>query len=140
MTDPLARLPQFRAVRNIGPGNTPDTYALQVLSSILSGGRSGRFYQHLVHDKQLALNAAAFAATRRGPGLFNVAALPRPGVKMEDLEKALDEEIEAIKKDGVTQQELDKVRTQYLRTAIQTRVSTLGIANQLGTVTVFYND
>ena len=140
MTDPLARLPQFRAVYNIGPGNTPDTYALQVLSSILSGGRSGRFYQHLVHDKQLALNAAAFAATRRGPGLFNVAALPRPGVKMEDLEKALDEEIEAIKKDGVTQQELDKVRTQYLRTAIQTRVSTLGIANQLGTVTVFYND
>ncbi|HET9166647.1 MAG TPA: pitrilysin family protein [Candidatus Angelobacter sp.] len=140
LNDALARLPQFHAVYNIGPGNTPDTYALQVLSSILSGGRSGRFYQHLVHDKQLALNAGAFAQARRGPGLFNIVALPRPGVKIEDLEKALDDEIEAIKKDGVTQQEMDKVRTQFLRQAIQTRVSTLGIANQLGTATIFYND
>jgi predicted Zn-dependent peptidase len=35
---------------------------------------------------------------------------------------------------------MDKVRTQFLRQAIQTRVSTLGIANQLGTATIFYND
>jgi predicted Zn-dependent peptidase len=140
LNDALARLPQFHAVYNIGPGNTPDTYALQILSSILSGGRSSRLYQHLVHDKQLALNAGAFAQARRGPGLFNVVALPRPGVKIEDLEKALDDEIEAVKKDGVTQQEIEKVRTQLLRQAIQTRSSTLFLANQIGTATIFYND
>jgi predicted Zn-dependent peptidase len=140
MNDALARLPQYRAVYNIGPGNTQDTYALQILSSILSNGRSSRLYQHLVHDKQLALNAGAFAQARRGPGLFNVVALPRPGVKIEDVEKALDDEIEAIKKDGVTQEEMDKVHTQLLRQAIQTRSSMLGIANQLGTATIFYND
>ncbi|HWF05280.1 MAG TPA: pitrilysin family protein [Candidatus Angelobacter sp.] len=140
MTDALARLPQLHEVYNIGPGNTPDTYALQVLSSILSNGRSSRLYQHMVHDKQLALNAGAFAQPRRGPGLFNVVAIPRPGVKVEDVEKALDEEIEAIKKDGVTAQEMEKVRTQFLRQAIQTRGSMLGLANQLGTATIFYND
>src|SRR5438105_7797067 len=121
LNDALARLPQFHAVYNIGPGNTPDTYALQILSSILSNGRSSRLYQHLVHDKQLAINAFSGAQPRRGPGLFNVVALPRPGVKMEDLEKALDDEIDAVKKDGVTQQEMEKVRTQLLRQAIQTR-------------------
>jgi predicted Zn-dependent peptidase len=140
MNDALARLPQYRAVYNIGPGNTADTYALQILSSILSNGRSSRLYQHLVHDKQLALNAGAFAQARRGPGLFNVIAIPRPGVKIEDVEKALDDEIEAVKKDGVTQQEMDKVHTQLLRQVIQTRSSMLGIANQLGTATIFYND
>jgi len=140
MTDALARLPQYHAVYNIGPGNTPDTYALQILSSILSNGRSSRLYQHLVHDQQLALNAGAFAQGRRGPGLFNIVALPRPGVKIEAVEKALDDEIEAVQKDGVTQQEMDKVRTQLLRQAIQTRSSMLGIANQLGTATIFYND
>jgi predicted Zn-dependent peptidase len=140
MNDALARLPQYRAVYNIGPGNTPDTYALQILSSVLSNGRSSRLYQHLVHDKQLALNVGAFAQARRGPGLFNVIALPRPGVKIEDVEKALDDEIEAIKKDGVTQEEMNKVHTQLLRQAIQTRSSMLGIANQLGTATIFYND
>src|SRR5262249_26994609 len=138
--DPLARLPQFHAVYNIPPGNTPDTYALVVLGSILSAGRSSRFYQHLVHDKQLALNAFAGAQSRRGPGLFNVVAVPRPGVKMEDLEKALEEEIEAVKKDGITQQELEKVRTQFLRSAIQTRQAALFKANQIGTFTVYYND
>jgi zinc protease len=138
--DPLARLPQFHAVYNITPGNTPDTYALQVLGSVLAGGRSSRFYQHLVHDKQLAINAFAGAQARRGPSLFNVVALPRPGVKMEDLEKALEEEIEAVKKDGITQQELEKVRTQLLRAAIQTRQSSLFKANQIGTFTVYYND
>jgi predicted Zn-dependent peptidase len=140
LNDPLARLPQFHAVYNIGPGNTPDTYALQILSSVLSNGRSSRMYQHLVHDKQLAINAGAFAQARRGPGLFNVVALPRPGVKIEDLEKAIDEELEAVKKDGVTQQEMEKVRTQLLRQAIQTRSSTLFLANQIGTATIFYND
>ncbi|HET8888457.1 MAG TPA: pitrilysin family protein [Candidatus Angelobacter sp.] len=140
LNDPLARLPQFHAVYNIGPGNTPDTYALQILSSILSNGRSSRLYQHLVHDKQLAINAGAFAQARRGPGLFNVVALPRPGVKIEDLEKAVEEELEAVKKDGVTQQEMEKVRTQLLRQAVQTRSSTLSLANQIGTATIFYNE
>jgi predicted Zn-dependent peptidase len=140
MNDALARLPQYHAVYNIGPGNTPDTYALQILSSILSNGRSSRLYQHLVHDKQLALNAGAFAQPRRGPGLFNVVVIPRPGVKIEDVEKAMDDEIAAIKKDGVTQQEMEKVRTQLLRQIIQTRGSALRMANQIGTDTIFYND
>jgi zinc protease len=140
MDDALARLPQYHAVYNIPAGNTSDTYALQVLGVVLAGGRSSRFYQHLVHDKQLALNAFAGAQNRRGPGLFNVVALPRPGVKMEDLEKALDEEIAAVQKDGITPQELEKARTQFLRQAIQTRGRVLGMANQIGTFTVFYND
>jgi zinc protease len=152
LTDALARLPQFREVYNIVPGNTADFYALQVLGAILSGpgggfgggfgggARSSRFYQHLVRDKQLALNAAGGAQQRRGPALFNVVAIPRPGVKIEDLEKAIDDEIEAIKKDGVTQAELEKVRTQLLRGAIQTRGSVLGLANQIGTATIWYND
>ena len=140
MEDSLARLPQYHAVYNIPRGNTPDTYALQVLGAVLSGGRSGRFYQHLVHDKQLALNAFAGAQNRRGSGLFNVVAIPRPGVKIDEVEKAVDDEIEAIQKDGITQQELEKVRTQFLRQAIQTRARVLGLANQIGTFTVFYND
>jgi predicted Zn-dependent peptidase len=147
MTDPLARLPRYTAAYNTVPGNTPDFYALQVLSSVLSGGggfggggRSSRFYQHLVHDKQLALTVGAFSQQRRGPGLFQIVALPRPGVKMDDLEKAIDDEIEAVKKDGITPAELAKVRTQALRQQIQARASTLALANQMGTLTVFYND
>jgi len=138
--DPLARLPQVIAAYNVPKGNTPDSYALQVLAQVLSTGRSSRFYQHLVHDKQLALNAFGFMQTRRGPSLFYLLAVPRPGVKLEDLQKAIDEEIEAVKKDGITQQELEKIRTQILRQQIQTRNSTLFTSVQLGQYAVYYND
>jgi zinc protease len=140
ITDSLARLPQYQAVYNIPAGNTADTYALQVLGAILSNGRSSRLFQHLVHDRQLALILNAGIRPRRGPGLFNMRAVPRPGVKIEDLEKAIEDEIEAVKKDGVTPQELEKVRTQFLRQAIQARTSDRNLANQIGTFTIFYND
>ncbi len=140
INDPLARLPQILAAYNVPKGNTPDSYALQVLGQVLSTGRSSRFYEHLVHDKQLAINALGGMQTRRGPSLFYLLAVPRPGVKVEDLQKAIDDEIEAIKKDGITQQELEKVRTQILRQQIQTRNSTLFTSIQLGQYAVYYND
>jgi len=140
LEDQLARLPRYQAVYNVPPGNTPDSYALQVLAGVLSTGRSSRFYQHLVSDKQLAVNVFAFNQGRRGPGLFSVTATPRPGVKVEDLEKAVDEEIEAVKKDGITAQELEKVRTQILRQQIQTRSSSLFLATSIGSYTVYYNE
>ena len=140
LNDALARLPQIQMAYNVPPGNTPDHLALQVLSSVLSGGRSSRFYQHLVKEKQLAVNANAFTQGRRGPSLFQMIAVPRPGVKVEDLEKAIDDEIAAVQKDGVTDAELAKVRTQFLRQQIQTRSSSLATAIQIGTNAVNFND
>jgi predicted Zn-dependent peptidase len=140
MEDGLARLPQIQMAYNVPPGNTPDSFALQVLSSVLSSGRSSRFYQHLVRDKQLAVNVFAFSQGRRGPSLFRVVAVSRPGVKIEDLEKAVDDEIAAVQKDGITDAELAKVRTQILRQQIQTRSSSLFLAIQIGTYAVNFND
>jgi zinc protease len=140
INDALARLPQIQMAYNVPPGNTPDSYALQVLVSVLSSGRSSRFYQHLVKEKQLAINAGAFSQGRRGPSLFQIVAVPRPGIKVEDLEKAIDEEIVAVQKDGITDAELAKVRTQILRQQIQTRSSSLATAIQIGTLAVNFND
>lgn len=140
LNDALARLPQYHAVYLAPPGNTPDTYPLRVLTAILSEGRSSRFFQHLVDEKKLALNVNADFQSRRGPSLFAVAGFPRPGVKVEDLEDAIDEEIKAIKQDGPTPQEMQKVRTIFLRQSIETRASVLEMANLIGTKTVIYND
>jgi predicted Zn-dependent peptidase len=140
MEDTLARLPQLQAVYNVPPGNTADAYALQVLGNILSTGRSSRLYQHLVYEKQLAVNAFAGLQEHRGPSLFRIQATPRPGVKIEDLEKAIYDEFESIKKDGVTVKELEKIHTQVLRAQIQQRTNSLFLANRIATYTVWYND
>ena len=140
LNDALARLPQYHAVYLAPPGNTPDTYPLRVLTAILSEGRSSRFFKHLVDEKKLALNVNADFQSRRGASLFDVAGFPRPGVKVEDLEDGIDDEIKAIKQDGPTPQEMQKVRTIFLRQSIKTRTSVLEMANLIGTETVIYND
>jgi zinc protease len=140
LSDPLARQPQYNAAYLVPRGNTPDFYSLRVLAAILSAGRSSRLHQHLVVDNQLALSVGAFFQSLRGPSLFSVDGLSRPGVKVEGLEKAIDDEIEAIKKNGPSPQEMQKVRTILLQQAIQTRASVLEMANLIGKQTVWYND
>jgi predicted Zn-dependent peptidase len=138
--DPLARLPQLLISYHTPPGDTPENFQVQVLANILGTGQSSRFYQHLVKEKQLAVSIHVQPEARIGPSLLYVTATPRPGVKPEDLEKAIYEEIEAVQKDGVTTQEIEKARTQYLRSQIQSRQSSLFTAIRLGQYAVYFND
>ena len=101
----MTRWPAFRRLLisyHIPPGDTPENFAAQVLADVLSTGQSSRFYQHLVKDKQLAVSIDSDAGRADRPQPLYITATPRPGVKPEDLEKAIYEEIEAVQKDGVT--------------------------------------
>jgi len=138
--DPLARLPRLTIAFHIPPGDTPENFEVQVLANILGTGQSSRFYQHLVKEKQLAVSFQVQPEARIGPSLLYITATPRPGVKPEDLEKAINEEIEAVQKDGVTTQEIEKARTQYLRNQIQSRQSSLFTAVRLDQYAVYFND
>jgi predicted Zn-dependent peptidase len=138
--DPLARLPQLLISYHVPLGDTPENFQVQDLANILGTGQSSRFYQHLVKEKQLAVSIQVQPEARIGPGLLYITATPRPGVKPEDLEKAIYDEIEAVQKDGVSTQEMEKARTQYLRTQIQSRQSSLFTAIRLGQYAVYFND
>lgn len=138
--DQLAREPQIIEAYHIPPGNTPDNYAAQMLAGILSGGQSSRFYQHLVKEKQLAVNVQAEPDARIGPSLFYIVGTPRPGVGVADLENGIDDEIQAVIKDGVTPEELAKAKTQELRRFIDQRRSSLATANLIGQYTIYFGD
>jgi predicted Zn-dependent peptidase len=138
--DPLARLPMVLMAYRIPPGDTPENNAAVVLANILGTGRSSRLYQHLVKDKQVATEVQVQADWRIGPSLLYILAIPRPGVKPEDLEKAIDDEIDAVKKEGVTARELEKARMQFRRGFIQGRESALSTATRIGEYAVKFND
>lgn len=138
--DPLAREPQIIEAYHIPPGNTPENYAAQALADILSGGQSSRFYQHLVKEKQLAVSVDAEPDARIGPSLFYIVGTPRPGVPVADLEKGIDDEIQAVIKDGVTPDELAKAKTQQLRRFIDQRRSALATANLIGEYAIYFGD
>ena len=138
--DQLARLPQVFMAYHIAKGNTAENRAARALTLVLGQGRSSRFYQHLVKEKQLAIQIGAFSDNRIGSSLLYINAMPRPGVKVEDLEKGIDDEIAAVVKDGVTPQELTKAKAFLRRQWIQTRSSDLRMAVTLGDFAVKFND
>jgi predicted Zn-dependent peptidase len=138
--DPLARAPLLLMAYHIPQGDAPDFYAMQVLEHVLGSGQSSRLYQHLVKDKQFATEIQVQADKRRGPGLFYVLAFLRPGVKPEDAEKVVRDDIAQVQKDGITNQELEKSRIQFLRENIQSRQSDLFTSIQIGDDTVNFGD
>jgi zinc protease len=97
-------------VPNLGQ---PDTYVLEVISALLSGGKSSRLYQRLVQEKQLVLDVdTENSLLSRDPSLFYVYATPLPGKQAAEVEKALEEEIERLQKEPVATRELEKVKNQ----------------------------
>ena len=81
----------------------------QTLSAnILGGGKSSRLYKTLVYDRQIAQDVNAGNGAQEIAGRFQITATARPGKTLEELEGAINAEIEKIKKEGPTQDEVDR--------------------------------
>jgi predicted Zn-dependent peptidase len=138
--DPFARVPQLDIVFKIPPGNTPDDYALDVLSTALGGGQSSRLYQTLVKDKELAVNVYCYIEEHKGPSTFNVVVQTRPGKDLKDVEKAVYAELERAKAEPVADWELEKAHMMERRQTAQELQSTLYRAYIIGEMAVIYGD
>jgi zinc protease len=90
-----------------------DSYALDVLESILSRGKSSRLYQSLVYDQKLSLAVGAeYGLMQADPGLFYFYALVSPNQKVEAVEEALNKEIKRLQNEPPTEQELQRAKNQ----------------------------
>lgn len=108
-----------------------DTAAVDLLSAVLSG-RSGRLHGPLVEDKKLALDTGSYYWSLRYGGVFNISATPRPETRFEDLEAAIMEIVDEVRKNGVSDRELQKAKNQTMGDLFRSMQSYNGIANQLG--------
>jgi zinc protease len=138
--DSLARLPRLDIVWIGPPAQTADSAALDVLSDVLSAGRSSRINQVVVREKQLSTGAALFAADSRGPGLITAFATVAPGKNPADVEAALYEEIEKVKNGPIADWEIEKAHNGARRSQAAQVTSTLNRAVQLGEYATFYNN
>jgi len=91
----------------------PDSYVLEVIATLLSGGKSARLYQSLVREKRLAFSVEAdHSLLSRDPDLFLIAAEPLPGQDVAEIETALDLDLERLQKEPVGEYELEKAKNQ----------------------------
>jgi zinc protease len=96
---------------------TPRMYApgdatLDVLSSVLSGGKNSRLYKRLVYEMQIAQSVEAYQASRALSSYFLIEATPRPGHTTEELQKVIDEEITRLQREGPTAHEVQRAINQ----------------------------
>lgn len=116
---------------------SPDTYALTVLSTLLSSGKSARLYRRLVYEDQVALETGGYySGLTTDPEIFYVYAMASMAQKektTEVLEAALDAEIERIQSEGATAKELEKAKNQISAEYLLGSDSNFYRAMQVGT-------
>ena len=109
------RVPQARIyqVWNIPAWGTPDADYLNLVSDVLTKGKSSRLFKRLVYDDQTATDVSAYVDLREIGGLFVIEASARPGVDLAKVEKAVNQELARLLATGPTPAELRRVQSQY---------------------------
>lgn len=116
---------------------TQDSYALDMLTTLLSQGKSSRFRREIVEKQQKAVEAGAFAIPNEDPGVAMMFAISNMGVKPEDVEKSMMAEVERVKTQGVTDEEYKKLMNQAENDFIQQNQKVLGVVTNLATYYTF---
>jgi len=108
-------------------------YALEVLAGVLDGNESARLNQSLVRNKRMASEVGAgYDTTARGPGMCSLEGTPSQGTSAAELETGLRAELARLVDDGVTEDELARVKAQVVASQIFKRDSIFGQAMEIG--------
>ena len=136
LTDPRvgqASMSRYYLAPSYNSANADQAAPLEVLSEILGSGTTSRFFRSLVVDQSIATSAGTFydpvAVDLASFGLY---AVPRDGVELPDLEKAVDVEIAKVAENGVTEEELARAKQKLLDSAVFARDSLSAAARTLG--------
>lgn len=131
--DPLAPLPRRFMVWHGVKQYAADEAALDMLGYILSTGRSSRLQSNLVYEKEMAQQISAGNGTSEIGGTFQVQATARPGKSLDDIEKEINLELERIKKEPPTADELTRARNSIEAQTIFGLQTVLGKGGQMST-------
>ena len=130
--DSLARAPRRYMVWHSVKQYAPDEAALDILGYILSTGRTSRLQSNLLYGKEMVSSVGGGNGTNEIGGTFQIQATARPGKNLDDIEKEINAEIERIKKDPPTAEELARAKNSISSQTIFGLQTVLGKGSQIG--------
>jgi zinc protease len=133
-------LPAVVVAHHITFDGDPDSYPLHIASKVLSDGQSSRIQRKLVYEKQLALAAFGGGNIIEDPNLFYAVAIVQPGHTTQETIDALIAELDQLRAEPITPDELQQAKNQFARDYIFGRESNKDKAGQLGHAAVIHND
>ncbi|HVK50033.1 MAG TPA: pitrilysin family protein [Pseudobacter sp.] len=121
-------------------------YVADLITEVMGGGGSSRLFQSLVKEKKLFSNIECYHFGTVDKGLLTIEGKLVKGVKMEDAEAAIEEELEKLKREGISEKELTKVKTKtesaiaFEDMSVMTRCNNLAFYELLGDASLFNSD
>ena len=139
-TDANIQVPAKILVYRTPKQTDKDAYVLDYISTLLTGGKSSRLYKKMVEDKKMALQVFAFPNSNEDYGTYIIGALPLGGVTLPNLQKEIDEEIEKLQNDLISEREFQKLQNQFENDFVNSNATVEGIANSLASYYVLYGN
>jgi len=129
----------FQAYRMAKQGSE-DYYAMQMLTTLLSGGQSSRFQKEIVDNQQIATFVGSFPFALEDGGLFISLGIANVGNSPEELEKSMLAEIDKVKNKTIGDRELKKLQNQIENDFVSSNSSMRGVAESLADYHVYFGD
>lgn len=134
------QLPAVVMSYHIPAQGTTDYYAVNMLTTLLSQGKSSRMQKSIVDKQQKALYAGAFPLPSEDPGLALIFGITNMGVPPTELETAMNTEFDKVKNELMTEEEFQKLRNQVENDFVQQNEKMVGIAENLANYYVYFKD
>lgn len=138
--DPNIQIPAIIHAYRTPAMNTREARVLDMVSTILSDGKSSRLYKKLVDDKKMALQVAAFNVSQQDYGMYLTFALPLNDASLDDLTKEIDEEIVRLQNELISEREFEKLQNVFENNFVNSNATIAGIAGSLATYQMLYGD
>lgn len=129
--DKLAPLPAFLIGWKTPSRRTSEFYALYLAGKLLYDGESSRLYQKLVKGEETVLQLFGFTDERRGPSAIYVGAIPKEEGFLASIRETIINEIKEIAANGVSEEEMQKLRNQLINDEVRARQSSMSRAKQI---------
>ncbi len=134
------QLPAVIQAYHIPAVGTSDFYAVDMLSKLMTDGKSSRLYKTLVDEKQLALQMMAFPMPYEEPGLTLAFGIPNMGVDLKDLEKEMDTQFSTVREELISDKEFQKLRNKIENELVSSNSTIEKRASNLATAYTYYKD
>ncbi|ESU28959.1 peptidase M16-like protein [Flavobacterium limnosediminis JC2902] len=138
--DPNIQIPMMVATYRTPSMKTRDARVLDMISSVLSDGKSSRLYKKMVDDKKMALQIGAFNYSQEDYGMYILYGLPMGKNTTQDLVKEVDEEIVKLQTELISEKDYQKLQNKFENQYVNANASVEGIAENLASFYLLYGD
>ena len=120
--------------------NNKDSYVLNYIAQILTGGKSSRLYKKMVDEDKIALAVQAGGRYDQAYGTFTIFALPLGETSLETLAEEIDKGIKRLQTELISEREFEKINNQIETAFVQKNTGILGITSSLASYHLLYDD